>query len=101
MSGVFKFGAKFDITKLSFDDIKPFFIGLALLEERYVGRRGSRGYGRIETDELSFELRSASYYEGEEPVKLEVEYKRPRDVLANWENLKKAYEDVAKKLTGS
>lgn len=101
VSGIFKFNAKFDMTKLSFDDIKPFFIGLVLLEERYVGRRGSRGYGRIEIDELSFELRGASYYEGGEPVRLEVEYKRPRDALANWENLKKVYEDAVKKLTGS
>ena len=101
VSGIFKFSAKFDMTKLSFDDIKPFFIGLALLEERYVGRRGSRGYGRIENDELSFELRGASYYEGGEPVRLEFEYKRPREVLANWENLKKVYEDAVKKLTSS
>ncbi len=101
VSGIFKFSAKFDMTKLSFDDIKPFFIGLALLEERYVGRRGSRGYGRIEIDELSFELRGASYYEGGELVRLEVEYKRPREVLANWENLKKVYEDAVKKLAGS
>ena len=61
VSGVFRFAVKFDMTKLSFDDIKSFFVGLALLEERYVGRRGSRGYGRIEINELSLELRDAKY----------------------------------------
>ena len=100
VSGIFKFVAKFDMTKLSFDDIKPYFVGLALLEERYVGRRGSRGYGRIEINGLNFELRNAKYYEGGAPVKLEVGYRKPRDILANWENVKKAFEEAVKKLTG-
>ena len=101
VSGVFKFAAKFDMTKLSFDDIKPFFIGLALLEERYVGRRGSRGYGRIEINGLSLELRDARYYEGGRPVKIEVEFKKPRDILANWETVKKAFEEAVEKLASS
>jgi len=101
VSGIFRFSAKFDMIKLSFDDIKPFFIGLALLEERYVGRRGSRGYGRIEINELSLELRDTRYYEGGRPVKIEVEFKKPRDVLANWEAVKKTFEETVKKLVSS
>jgi len=101
VSGAFKFAAKFDMTKLGFDDVKPFFIGLALLEERYVGRRGSRGYGRIEISGLSLELRDAKYYEGGEPVKIEVEFKKPRDILANWETVKKAFEEAVMRLTSS
>ena len=101
VSGVFKFAAKFDMTKLNFDDIKPFFIGLALLEERYVGRRGSRGYGRIEINSLSLELRDAKYYEGGKPVEIRVDSRKPRDILANWETLKKAFEEAVKKLASS
>ncbi len=101
VSGVFRFSAKFDMTKLGFDDIKPFFIGLALLEERYVGRRGSRGYGRIEINGLSLELRDAKYYEGGEPMKIEVEFRKPRDILANWKTVKKSFEEAVKRLTSS
>ena len=99
VSGVFKFAAKFDMTKLSFDDIKPFFIGLTLLEDRYVGMRGSRGYGRIEIDNLNFEIRDSGYYEeGRAPVKLNVNFKKPREILANWEAIKRAFEDAVRKL---
>lgn len=101
ISGIFKFEAKFDMNKLNFDDIKSFFVGLALLEDRYVGRRGSRGYGRIKINDLSFELRNAKYYEGGTSSKLEVKYNRPRDILAHWEEIKKIYEETAKKLLKS
>jgi len=101
VSGIFKFGAKFDMVKLTLDDIKPFFIGLALIEEWYIGRRGSRGYGRIEFKDLEIELLTAKYYEGGESMKLQVGYNKPREILANWNKVKQVYEETVKKLRES
>jgi len=98
VSGTFKFCAKFDMTKLTIDDIKPFFIGLALLEDRYVGRRGSRGYGRIEFRDIKFELRTASYYEGNPPIRLDIKYDTSRDAIKQWDKLKQTLENIIKKI---
>lgn len=100
VSGTFKLGAKFDMTKLSFDDLKPFFVGLSLLEDRYVGRRGSRGYGRIEFDNIAMTLRGKEYYEGGDEVPIEMDEKKPRDILKQWENIKQTVNGKLKQILG-
>lgn len=89
VTGIFKLQAKFDMTKLKFDDLKPFFIGLSLLEDRYVGRRGSRGYGRIKFDNITLTLRDKRYYEGGDEILIQVDAKKPRDILRQWNQVRK------------
>ncbi|RLE63792.1 MAG: hypothetical protein DRN53_01700 [Thermoprotei archaeon] len=99
VSGIFEFAAKFDIGRLQIDDIRPFFVGLALLEDYYVGRRGTRGYGRVEISNISVRLRGRPYYEG---VGREIEIpeipKTPKEILEKWKEVKDAIERAKKKL---
>ncbi len=99
VSGTFKLRAKFDMTKLTFDDLKPFFIGLSLLEDRYVGRRGSRGYGRIEFDNITLTLRGRNYYEGGNEISIQIDAKKPRDILGQWEQVKEIVNEKLKQIT--
>ncbi|WXG39244.1 MAG: RAMP superfamily CRISPR-associated protein [Candidatus Freyarchaeum deiterrae] len=95
VSGIFKFDTKFAMDKLLFDDLKTFFIGLGLVEDRFVGRRGSRGYGRIEFDDLTFKLRTKEFYEGKgEEITIKIPHKKPRDIIANWKNIGETYEQA-------
>lgn len=96
VSGTFKLGAKFDMAKLSFDDLKPFFVGLSLLEDRYIGRRGSKGYGRIEFDNIALTLRGKEYYEGGDEIPIKVDEKKPRDVLKQWTKIKETVDEKLK-----
>ena len=99
VSGIFEFAAKFDIGRLQVDDIRPFFVGLALLEDYYVGRRRTRGYGRVEISNISVRLRGRPYYEG---VGREIEIpeipKTPKEILEKWKEVKDAIERAKKKL---
>jgi len=100
VSGAFKLGAKFDMAKLSFNDLKPFFIGLSLLEDRYIGRRGSRGYGRVKFDNIVMTLRSKEYYEGGDEIPIEVDERKPRDVLKQWGKIRQAVDEKLKQILG-
>ncbi|MEM1552878.1 MAG: RAMP superfamily CRISPR-associated protein [Candidatus Bathyarchaeia archaeon] len=103
VSGTFKFSAKFLLSKLSVDDIRPFFVGLSLLQDYYIGRRGSRGYGRLEISNLSFSVRGRSYYDGsgdEIRVDLPEDARTPKGVLRKWEEVKRAIEEALKKAIG-
>ena len=103
ISGRFGFSAKFLVSSLQIDDLRPFFLGLALLEDYYVGRRGSRGYGRVLIKNLTFKLRGREYYEGEGEevvIKLPEEAKTPKGVLKRWEEVKGAIEEELRKLSG-
>ena len=103
VSGVFTFGAKFLMSKLSVDDIRPFFIGLSLLEDYYVGRRGTRGYGRVKISNLRFTLRTSAYYEGEgDEIEIPIpdDAKTPKGVLKKWRELREAIEEALRKSAG-
>jgi len=99
VSGIFKFTAKFVMNKLVFDDLKPFFVGLVLLEDRYVGRRGTRGYGRVKFNDLAFSLRTREFYEyGKAEIKIDIPHNKPRDIITNWDKIRKTYEQVIQNL---
>jgi len=103
ISGRFKFSAKFLISLLEVEDLRPFFVGLSLMEDYYVGRRGSRGYGRISIKNLSFKLRGREYYEGrggEIIIRIPEDAKTPKGVLRRWEEIKGTIEEELKRLGG-
>ena len=92
VSGRFLFKAKFDMSKLTVNDIRVFFTGLALMEDYFIGRRGSRGYGRVKILNLNFKIRNKEFYEGKKGeiiVKLPDEIKlTPKGILDNWNKVK-------------
>jgi len=102
VSGIFAINAKFDISRLSVSDIRPFFIGLALLEDYYVGRRGTRGYGRIKIGNIRIKIRGPAYYEGtdgEIEIKLPEDARTPRGILKQWQLVEQKILEAIKKLT--
>jgi CRISPR/Cas system CSM-associated protein Csm3 (group 7 of RAMP superfamily) len=98
VSGNFKLCAKFDMSKLCADDLKPWFIGLALLEDYYVGRRGSKGYGRINIELEKVRVRDSEYYVGkldsEKTLNVTKIAKSPKELLQKWDEFKKEVEKL-------
>jgi len=68
-------GAKFDFQMIfnimepqDIDKLDHLFLGLSLLEDDYLGGNGSRGYGRIEFNELNLSVKTiADYEKGNDP----------------------------------
>lgn len=65
----FDFQMIFNIMELQdIERLDYLFLGLSLLEDDYLGGNGSRGYGRIEFNELNLRIKTVTDYEkGHEP----------------------------------
>jgi len=73
------------------DLLKSVFEAMELLEHDYLGGMGSRGYGKIEFDNIKIYWNDKSAYEkGELNTKLINEnFNRPSEIVKNFEEIKK------------
>ena len=72
------------------DDVRNLLTAMALLEDSYLGGSGSRGYGRVEFELDSIELRTPEYYttgKEEKKVSVEAEGREVSEILKDFEGL--------------
>lgn len=65
-------------------------LGLALLQNSYLGGSGTRGYGRVKFSDIDIRYRDASMYDRGEPPQSIGRYANPDEVLMNFDEIIKA-----------
>jgi len=68
-SALFDFEMVFNILEeKDYDRLRELIVGLRLLEDDYLGGSGSRGYGRIEFNDLSIGMKTRKEYENDNKI---------------------------------